>query len=214
MSATVFESMKTALVEPETAFEWKVIHRLWHMLALSATPISPDALAQALHSSRERVRAALEPEAEYDLFGNLLGWGLTLHPTIHQVALSGHALYAWCAPDTLYNPVVVNRPAQVVSQCPLTGARIELTFTPDRLLRLSPEATVISIYRDWSLYQQVKEAGGLRQEGCNQQFFFASGEVAAPWVSEHPDFIVLPVEEAFLGLRDIALQQMALVARA
>ncbi len=46
------------------------------------------------------------------------------------------------------------------------------------------------------------------------QFFFASGEVAAPWVSEHPDFIVLPVEEAFEGLRAIALQQMALVARA
>jgi hypothetical protein len=34
------------------------------------------------------------------------------------------------------------------------------------------------------------------------------------WASEHPDFIVLPVEEAFAGLRDIALQQVALVARA
>ena len=214
MSASVFESMKTALLEPETAFEWKVIHRLWHLLAQSATPISLDALAQALHTSRERVKAALEPEAEYDQFGNLLGWGLTLHPTIHQVVLEGHALYAWCAPDTLYHPVVLNRSAQVVSQCHMTGARIELLLTPDRLLHLSPASVVVSIVRDWSLYQRVKEAGGLRQEGCNKQFFFASGEVAAPWASEHPDFIVLPVEEAFLGLREIALQQMALVARA
>ena len=214
MSASVFESMKTALVEPETAFEWKVIHRLWHMLVESATPISLDALAQALHSSRERVKAALEPEAEYDQFGNLLGWGLTLHPTIHQVVLEGRALYAWCAPDTLYDPVVVNRSAQIVSQCPVTGARIELMLTPDRLLRLSPASAVVSIARDWSLFQRLKEAGCIRQEGCNSQFFFTSGEVAAPWVSEHPDFIVLPVEEAFLGLREIALQQMARLARA
>ena len=117
MSASVFESMKTALVEPETAFEWKVIHHLWHMLVESATPISLDALTQALHSSRERVKAVLEPEAEYDQFGNLLGWGLTLRPTVHQVVLEGHSLYAWCAPDTLYDPVVVNRSAQIVSQC-------------------------------------------------------------------------------------------------
>ncbi len=214
MSASVFESMKTALVEPETAFEWKVIHHLWHMLVESATPISLDALTQALHSSRERVKAVLEPEAEYDQFGNLLGWGLTLRPTVHQVVLEGHSLYAWCAPDTLYDPVVVNRSAQIVSQCLVTGARIEMTLTPDRLLRLSPEAAVVSIARDWSMFQRLKEAGCIRQEGCNSQFFFASREVAAPWAFEHPDFIVLPVEEAFEGLRDIALQQMAQVAHA
>jgi alkylmercury lyase len=216
MSASVFESLKTALVEPETAFEWKVFHRFWQMLAQSATPISLDALAQALHSSREQVKAVLEryPDAEYDQFGNLLGWGLTLHPTVHQVGLEGNSLYAWCAPDTLYDPLVLNRPAQIVSRCPLTGAKIEIMLTPDRLLRLAPEAAVVSIVRDGGMFTRLKEAGCIRQGGCNNQFFFASGEVAAPWVSEHPDFIVLPVEEAFEGLREIALQQMALVARA
>jgi len=140
--------------------------------------------------------------------------GLTLNSTVHQVRLEGRSLYAWCAPDTLYDPLVLNRSAQIVSRCPVTGTRIGMMFTPDRLLRLSPAGVVISIYRDWSLYQQVKEAGGLRQEGCNQQFFFASGEVAAPWAEAHPGFLVLPVEEAFPGLREIALQQRALVARA
>src|SRR5712691_1925983 len=204
MSASVFESLQTALVEPETAFEWKLFHRLWQMLVESATPISLDALAQALHTSRERVQAVLEryPDAEYDQFGNLLGWGLTLHPTVHQVGLEGRSLYAWCAPDTLYDPVVVNRPAQIVSRCPVTGARIEMTLTPDRLESLSPEAAVVSIVRDGGMFKRLKEAGCIRQGGCNNQFFFASGEVAAPWVSEHADFIVLPVEEAFLGLRD------------
>jgi alkylmercury lyase len=216
MSASVFESLKKALVEPETAFEWKVFHRLWQMLVESATPVSLDTLAQALHTSRERVQAVLEryPDAEYDQFGNLLGWGLTLHPTVHQVGLEGHSLYAWCAPDTLYDPLVLNIPAQIVSRCPLTGAKIEMLLTPDRLESLAPEAAVVSIVGDGGMFTRLKEAGCIRQGGCNNQFFFASGEVAAPWVSEHPDFIVLPVEEAFEGLREIALQQMALVARA
>lgn len=216
MSASVFESLKTALLEPETAFDWKLFHRLWHMLVENTTPVSLDALAQALHTSRERVKAVLEryPDAEYDQFGNLLGWGLTLHPTVHQLVVEGHALYAWCAPDTLYDPLVLNRSAQIVSQCPVTGARIEILLTPDRLLRLSPASAVVSIVRDGSVFTRLQETGCIRQEGCNNRFFFASGQVAAPWASEHPDFIVLPVEEAFEGLRDIALQQMALVARA
>src|SRR5260221_1918740 len=215
MSASDFDRLKTARVEPETAFEWKVFHRFWHMLAQSGTPISLDALAQALHSSREQVKAVLEryPDAEYDQFGNLLGWGLTLNPTVHQVVVEGHSLYAWCAPDTLYDPLVLNRSAQIVSQCPVTGAKIEILLTPDRLESLSPASAVVSIVRDGSIFARLQEAGCIRQGGCTNQFFFASQQVAAPWASEHPDFIVLPVEEAFEGLRDIALQQRALVAR-
>jgi alkylmercury lyase len=139
---------------------------------------------------------------------------LTLHPTVHQLVVEGHALYAWCAPDTLYDPVVLNRSAQIVSQCPVTEARIELLLTPDRLERLSPEAAVVSIARDGSVFTPLQEAGSIRQRGCNNQFFFASQQAAAPWASEHPDFIVLPVEEAFEGLREIALQQRDLVAQA
>jgi alkylmercury lyase len=216
VSTVVFESLKQALLEPETAFEWKQFHHLWHMLIESATPVSLDALAQALHTSRARVQAVLEryPDAEYDQFGNLLGWGLTLQPTVHQLVVEGHSLYAWCAPDTLYDPLLLNRSAQIVSQCAVTEAKIELLFTPDRLESLSPASAVVSVVRDGSVFKRLQEAGCIRQRGCNSQFFFASQQVAAPWASEHQDFIVLPVGEAFEGLRDIALQQMALLAQA
>src|SRR5258708_28302385 len=135
MSLSVLESLKKALLEPKTAFEWKLFHHLWCLLAENATPVSLDALAQSLHTSRERVQAVLEryPDAEYDQFGNLLGWGLTLQPTVHQVEVEGQALYAWCAPDTLYDPLVLNRSAQIVSQCPHTRPPIELRPTPDCL---------------------------------------------------------------------------------
>jgi alkylmercury lyase len=214
MSTSVFESLKTALVAPEAAFVWKVLHRFWHLLAQSGTPIALDALAADLHSSRERVTAVFEqlPETEYDQFGNLLGMGLTLHPTVHQVVLEGHPFYTWCAPDALLLPVILKRPARISSTCPVTGARISLVLTPERFEGLSPEAAVVSIARTGDLLKRVQESGCVRQGVCNQQFLFASGEIAAPWVAEHEDFLVLPVEEAFLGLREIALQQMALVA--
>lgn len=59
--------------------------------------------------------------------------------------------------------------------------------------------------RDGSVFTSLQEADCIRQGDCNSRFFFASGQVAAPWASEHPDFTVLPVEEAFLALRETAL---------
>jgi alkylmercury lyase len=216
MSTFFFDSVKKALTEPEDAFQWKVLHHFCRLLAESNTPISLDALAADLHSSRERVKAGLErnPEIEYDQSGNLLGMGLTLSPTIHQFVLDGHPFYAWCAPDTLGLPVVLKRPARVISACPVTGARVSLELTPDHVESLSPETAVVSLDRTGDIFKRSQEAGCVRQEVCNNQYFFASGEVAAPWVSEHPGFIALPVEEAFLGLREIFLQQMALAAQA
>ena len=87
-------------------------------------------------------------------------------------------------------------------------------LTPDHLESLSPETAVVSIVRTGDRFKQLQEAGCIRQEGCNDQYFFASGEAAAPWANAHPDFTIVPMKEAFLGLREISLQQMALVARA
>jgi hypothetical protein len=44
MSASVFESLKTALVALEAVFAWKMFHRFWHLLAQSAPPSALDAL--------------------------------------------------------------------------------------------------------------------------------------------------------------------------
>lgn len=216
MSTFVFDSVKKALTEPEDAFQWKVLHHFCRLLAESNTPISLDALAAALHSSRERVKAGLErnPEIEYDQSGNLLGMGLTLKPTIHQFVLDGHPFYAWCGPDTLALPVVLKRPARVISTCPVTGARISLELTPDHLESLSPETAVVSLDRTGDMFKRSQEAGCVRQEVCNNQSFFASLEATAPWADAHPDFAIVPVQEAFLGLREIFLQQMALAAQA
>src|SRR5260370_15616834 len=117
MPHPLFETMITSLVSPETAFEWKLLHCFWRMLADTGTPVSPDALTQALHCPGEQVLETLRlyPEAEYDPAGNLAGLSFTLHQTRHQLLLGERTFSGWCAPDVLVFPVVLGYPARIVS---------------------------------------------------------------------------------------------------
>jgi alkylmercury lyase len=186
------------------------------MLADTGTPVSPDALAQALDCPREKVLETLRlsPEVEYDPAGNLAGLGLTLPQTRHQLLLGEQSFYGWCAPDVLVFPVVLACPARIVSSCPVTGTGIQLTVTPDHIEDLSPASATVSIVKNGGMLGKLKEAGGIRQGGCDHQFFFASQEAVAPWVSEHADFIVFPVEEAFQCLGEVARHQQIRAAQA
>ena len=186
------------------------------MLADTGTPVSPDALAQALDCPREKVLETLRlsPEVEYDPAGNLAGLGLTLPQTRHQLLLGEQSFYGWCAPDVLVFPVVLACPARIVSSCPVTGTGIQLTVKEDHIEDLSPASATVSIVKDGGMLGKLKEAGCIRQGSCDHQLFFTSQQVVAPWVSEHADFIVFPVEEAFQGLREVARHQQARAAQA
>lgn len=187
MSESIFTTMTTAFSAPETAFEWKLLHCFWGLLAERGEPVSPDTLAQALACERSQVAQVLDqyPEAEYDPSGNLVGVGLTLRPTVHQLVFEKRPFYTWCAPDALYMPVVLGHPAQIISTCPITGARIEVTLTPEYLETLAPSSAVVSIAKDGNILKRVKDAGCIRQGACESQFFFTNPEVVAPWVFEH-----------------------------
>ncbi len=216
MPHPLFETMITSLVSPETAFEWKLLHCFWRMLADTGTPVSHDALAQALDCPREKVLETLRlyPEAEYDPAGNLAGLGLTLYQTRHQLLLGEQTFYGWCTLDVLVFPVFLQRTARIVSTCPVTGTGIQLTVKEDHIEDLSPASATVSIAKDGGMLGKLKEAGCIWQESCDHQFFFTSQQVVAPWVSEHADFIVFPVEEAFQGLREVARHQQARAAQA
>jgi alkylmercury lyase len=155
----------------------------------------------------------IDHEAEYDESGHLVGRGLTLHPTVHQLLLEERPFSTWCAPDTLGVPVVLRHSARIRSTCPDTGASIEVTLTPEHLESLSPASAVVSFMQQRNRLK-CKETSGIRQECCNHQLFFAFQEGAAPWAVSHADFIVLPVEEAFVGLRDFARRQLVRATRA
>src|SRR5215471_13383524 len=66
-------------------------------------------------------------DTEYDRQGRILGWGLTLRPTLYRFNVVGKQLYTWCALDTLFFPAVIGRPARVESRYAAAGTPIRLT---------------------------------------------------------------------------------------
>jgi alkylmercury lyase len=88
MSESILTTMTTAFSGEEAAFEWKLLYRFFGLLVQTGAPVSLETLAQALACARAQVVQVLEeqyPEAEYDASGNLIGVGLTLRPTAHQL---------------------------------------------------------------------------------------------------------------------------------
>jgi len=118
---------------------------------------------------------------EYDEQGNLVGSGLTLVPTAHQLQVEQRTLFAWCAFDTLNYPVELHLSAQVTSRCPVTGSSIHLTVTPEQVLGLEPAESQVSLV--------VDVAGGcrhnVREDVCTYGHFFASLEAAFRWQAAH-----------------------------
>ena len=69
-----------------------------------AADLSPDAVAKIVSCCGD---------LEVDGQNQIVGMGLTLNPTPHQFQLNGHALYTWCALDTLMYVAALGQ-AQVV----------------------------------------------------------------------------------------------------
>ncbi len=205
------EELATTIVNNTfTASQERLALTLWRILADTAAPVSPDTLAEAAQRPREEVMATLRqiPYIEYDESGNLLGLGLKLVPMPHQLHLGEHTISAFCALETLFFPVVLQRPARVVSTCPVTKTKIQMTVTPEGIEHLEPTSAVMSAPRPRQ-HVELKEAGRLREGGCNNTLFFSSQDAVAPWLPQHPDFILFPVEEAFQFGRELAIRLRA-----
>jgi alkylmercury lyase len=161
-------------------------------------PVAVEDLAQATARSAVEVRDALAglSDTEYDEQGRVVGHGITLRPTPHQFTVGGHRLYTWCALDTLIFPIVLDRPAQVVSATPGSGQPVRLAVDPAAgVTALEPATAVVSVV-------VPGPCGGVRSAFCNQVHFFAGPSAAQEWQTEHPGAEVLPVAAAFdLGRR-------------
>ncbi len=164
-------------------------------LLVQGRPVAPELLAHRLHWELEEVRSILQahPELEYDEQGNLVGSGLTLVPTAHQLQVEQRTLFAWCAFDTLTYLVDLHLSAQVTSRCPVTGRSIRLTVTPEQVLDLDPGEAQVSLVVDVA-------AGcclNVREDVCHYGHFFASREAAFLWQAAHQEAVILSVEEAY-----------------
>jgi alkylmercury lyase len=155
-------------------------------------PLAPMHLAKRLRMSQQDLAAHLVsvPDTEFDTLGQIVGWGITLVPTHHQFVLPEHPLFTWCAFDTVLFPCLLRVEAHVQSVCSASGQPITFVATPQGIANLVPATSVLS------LIEPSARCDCVRGTFCQQSLFFQSEEVASPWMSQHPEAVLLSIKEA------------------
>ncbi len=164
-------------------------------------PVTKAELQVSLRLNQDELeqRLAHLPDTEFDQYGNIVGWGVTLLPTTHQLQIDGKALYTWCAFDTVLFPTSLHEEAQDQSSCAQTGQRITYVAPPeDGVKDLTPVGSVMS------LILPAERSQCVRDTFCYQSLFFQSEPAASVFLAAHPEAILLSVEEAALVGRWVA----------
>ncbi len=156
-------------------------------------PVTPAALRASLQVSQHELehRLAKLPEIEFDRAGNIVGLGATLVPTFYRFQMGGKLFYTWCAFDTVLFPPSLHVEAQIQSTCPVSGQPITFVATPEgTVLDLFPAGSVMS------LIVPAERGECTRTTFCQQLLFFQSEQAAATFLADHPEALLLSVEEA------------------
>ena len=172
----------------------RLFPQLLQLLA-NGCPVSPNKIATILNISCEDITNILHqlPSVEFDNVGNIVGFGLTLTPTPHHFHVGGHNLFMWCALDTLFFPAILNQSARVESPCLATGAKIQLTVTPDGVENIDPSSTVVSII----IPEDSETCCDVRGAFCNDVHFFSSLEASSTWLQKKQKAIILSVNDSY-----------------
>lgn len=193
-TGTLAESLEVAI--PFADDEDRRLARTVTRLLGDGEPVEDDRLAAALDRPDGAVRERLSrlPGVYRDDRERIVGfWGLSVVETPHRLHVDGLELYAWCAVDSLFQPIVLGREAHVESTCPTTGARITLTVSRDGLSGLRPAGAVTSFLPPGD----DGFSGDVIRRFCHFIHFFASEDAAQLWTAYHDGTFVLSVEDAF-----------------
>lgn len=159
-----------------------------------AAALSGAAAGVAQAEAEAVVSAAVRqmPHLEFDADGRIVGCGLTLVPTDHQIVFTGPPLYTWCAFDTVLFPVMLGRRAEVRSRCHATGVPVRCSIGPDGAGDVAPAAAVISLV----VPEPAAACCDVRGSFCHHVHFFASPAVATTWRAAHATGHVVSVSDA------------------
>jgi alkylmercury lyase len=139
------------------------------------------------------------PGVYFDNEARVIGfWGLTIVPMPHRLRIDGCQLYAWCAWDTLFLPMLLGARVDVESACRSSGEPVRLTVTPDGLQSAAPAETVVSFL----LPQAEAVNANIITSFCHYVHFFRSPAAASDWLAERPGMFQLSLADAYdLGRR-------------
>lgn len=163
-----------------------------------------DRIVAELEMDREEAQRFLDEWAERDGEGTIVGMGLTLNETPHQISVDGARLWAWCAEDTLFYPVVLDQAATIESASPVSGELTRLRVSPTHVEEVSPAGAVVSIPIVDPDEADLSSVDAIWNTFCHHSFFFPSREEAELWAAGRDDIEILPVAEGFAIGRQMA----------
>jgi alkylmercury lyase len=168
-----------------------------------------DQIVAELAIAPEEAHRFLDEWAERDAGDTIVGMGLTLNETPHQVTINGARLWAWCAEDTLFFPAVLQQLATVVSASPLSGEQTRLRVSPTRVEEVSPAGAVVSIPIVDPDEADLGSVDAIWNTFCHHSFFFPSRTEAEQWVAWRKDIEIVPVAEGFAIGHQMAARLLA-----
>jgi alkylmercury lyase len=196
-----FDAVALALAD---ALRGNDAHICLHLARLLAEghPVPRERLACALGVPADEVETLLArvPDAVFDHQGHVIAYGLSLTSTPHRFQVNGRDLYTWCALDALMYPVALGQRAEVTSRCPVSGATIRLTVTPETIERVDPATAVVSIV----IPAAAAACCNVRDAFCRHVHFLRGAEEATVWQAAHPQARLLPVHDAYALARLLA----------
>lgn len=125
--------------------------------------------------------------------GAVIGfWGLAIPEMPHAFqAEGGEPIHAWCAVDPFLIVPVIGRSARVTSVDPVTGEGVAMRVTPDGVDEVSPPGAVMSF-----VMPQKEFDHDVIQTFCHYVLNFASAASGQRWVDEHPETMLVSIEQA------------------
>ncbi|MGH3647150.1 MAG: organomercurial lyase [Micromonosporaceae bacterium] len=152
----------------------------------------------------DQARQLLEAWTERNEAGDVVGLGVSLNETPHQMTIGDAHVYAWCAMDTMILAIILNQPITVASAAPGTGHPVRLTAHPDGATDPGPAGAVITWPARRAEQVDLDSTSGIWATFCHHSFFFPSREQAQQWATGHDDIEILSLDEGFAVARDIA----------
>ena len=113
-----------------------------------------------------------------------------------SLRVDGRALSTWCAWDSLFVPEILGRPARVSSVDPESREIVRLVVTPERIVSVEPNGTLISFIRP-DAHVFGTSAANVMAKFCHFIFFFASRSSGARWVDKNPGTFLYSLDDAF-----------------
>jgi alkylmercury lyase len=158
-------------------------------------PACEDApLARALLHELAKGQPVAEPAltAAADRWPNVEVDEHGLTPTAHRFTVGDRRLYAWCAWDTLFLPALLDQPADVESNCPVTDRPVRLAVDQSGVRDGHPEDLWVSFPAPGTA-----STADITGSFCCHVHFLGGRSAADEWLSRHEGATVLSVPDAF-----------------